>query len=215
MEIKFTKMHGCANDYIYVNCFDTVIENPNELSMKMSPRHFSVGSDGLVLICPSNVADAKMRMFNLDGSEGKMCGNAIRCIGKYLYDNNIVKKEKIDIETLSGIKHLSLNVKNGKVDTVRVDMGIADIIAKNIPVISSKEKVIDEPVLIGNKEYKITCVSMGNPHAITYVNDTKSIKIEEIGPLFEKNEIFPENVNTEFIKVIDRNTLDMRVWERG
>ena len=215
MEIKFTKMHGCGNDYIYVNCFDGELPHPEKISAEMSPRHSSVGSDGLIMVCRSDVADAKMRMFNLDGSEGKMCGNGIRCVGKFVHDYGLSDKTELDIETLSGIKHLSLHLKDGKVDTVTVDMGKADIIAKNIPVVAKTETVINSPVRIGGKEYKITCVSMGNPHAVTFTGGTDTLEIEKIGPKFEFDPMFPERVNTEFAEIIDKSTIKMRVWERG
>ena len=213
--MEFVKMEGCGNDYVYVNGFNTKIDNPNELSKIVSDRHFGIGSDGLIVINPSEVADFKMSMYNADGSEGKMCGNGIRCVAKYVYDYKMIDKEVITVETLAGIKTLKLNVENGKVKTVRVNMGSRIINAKDVPVISDKEKVINEPVVIDGKEYGITCVSMGNPHAITFVDDTDSLKIEKIGPGFEKNEIFPDRVNTEFIQIIDRKTIKMRVWERG
>lgn len=213
--MEFVKMEGCGNDYVYVNGFNTKIDNPNELSKIVSDRHFGIGSDGLIVINPSEVADFKMSMYNADGSEGKMCGNGIRCVAKYVYDYKMIDKEVITVETLAGIKTLKLNVENGKVKTVRVNMGSPIIKAKEVPVISDKEKVINEPVVIDGKEYGITCVSMGNPHAITFVDDTDSLKIEKIGPGFEKNEIFPDRVNTEFIQIIDRKTIKMRVWERG
>ena len=213
--MEFVKMEGCGNDYVYVNGFNTKIDNPNELSKSVSDRHFGIGSDGLIVINPSEVADFKMSMYNADGSEGKMCGNGIRCVAKYVYDYKMIDKEVITVETLAGIKTLKLNVENGKVKTVRVNMGSPIINAKDVPVISDKEKVINEPVVIDGKEYGITCVSMGNPHAITFVDDTDSLKIEKIGPGFEKNEIFPDRVNTEFIQIIDRKTIKMRVWERG
>lgn len=215
MEIKFTKMHGCGNDYIYVNCFDGELPDPEKISAEMSPRHSSVGSDGLIMVCRSDVADAKMRMFNLDGSEGKMCGNGIRCVGKFVHDYGLSDKTELDIETLSGIKHLSLHLKDGKVDTVTVDMGKADIIAENIPVVAKTETVINSPVRIGGIEYKITCVSMGNPHAVTLVDSTDTLEIEKIGPKFEFDPMFPERVNTEFAEIIDKSTIKMRVWERG
>ena len=214
MEIKFTKMHGCGNDYIYINCFNLEIKNPNKLSEIMSPRHFSVGADGVVLILKSNIADAKMRMFNLDGSEGKMCGNAIRCIGKYLYDNKLVNKTEISIETLSGIKYLKLNVSNNMVDKVSVDMGYASFEPKNIPLLKDKE-MINEDCFINDSNYKITAVSMGNPHAVIYLDEIENLELEKIGPIFENNKLFPERVNTEFIKIVDKNHLEMRVWERG
>lgn len=213
--MEFVKMEGCGNDYVYVNGFNTKIDNPNELSKIVSDRHFGIGSDGLIVINPSEVADFKMSMYNADGSEGKMCGNGIRCVAKYVYDYKMIDKEVITVETLAGIKTLKLNVENGKVKTVRVNMGSPIINAKDVPVISDKEKAINEPVVIDGKEYGITCVSMGNPHAITFVDDTDSLKIEKIGPGFEKNEIFPDRVNTEFIQIIDRKTIKMRVWERG
>ena len=213
--MEFVKMEGCGNDYVYVNGFNTKIDNPNELSKIVSDRHFGIGSDGLIVINPSEVADFKMSMYNADGSEGKMCGNGIRCVAKYVYDYKMIDKEVITVETLAGIKTLKLNVENGKVKTVRVNMGSPIINAKDVPVISDKEKVINEPVVIDGKEYGITCVSMGNPHAITFVDDTDSLKIEKIGPGFEKNEIFSDRVNTEFIQIIDRKTIKMRVWERG
>ena len=213
--MEFVKMEGCGNDYVYVNGFNTKIDNPNELSKIVSDRHFGIGSDGLIVINPSEVADFKMSMYNADGSEGKMCGNGIRCVAKYVYDYKMIDKEVITVETLAGIKTLKLNVENGKVKTVRVNMGSPIINAKDVPVISDKENVINEPVVIDGKEYGITCVSMGNPHAITFVDDTDSLKIEKIGPGFEKNEIFPDRVNTEFIQIIDRKTIKMRVWERG
>ena len=215
MNINFTKMHGIGNDYIYVNCLDQELSNPNDIAIKMSARHFSVGSDGLVMICKSNIADAKMRMFNADGSEGKMCGNAIRCIGKYLYDNKIVNKKNITIETLSGIKYLELFLnEKGLVDTVSVDMGIASFEPNEIPVVSNS-LVIDKECVINNECYKITAVSMGNPHCVIYVDDPYQMDLEKQGHYFENNVLFPERVNTEFVKYISKNHLQMRVWERG
>lgn len=213
--IEFTKMHGIGNDYIYINCFEKELENPGKLSIEMSKRHFSVGADGIVMICRSEIADAKMRMFNADGSEGKMCGNAIRCVGKYLYDNGMTDKTKLDIETLSGIKHLDLNVIDGKVASVKVDMGKASLVPSDIPVLTDKERFVDEPLTICDKECRLTAVSMGNPHVVTYLDDIKSLDLENIGPHFENCPRFPERVNTEFVRVIDEKTLDMRVWERG
>ncbi|MGM9971888.1 MAG: diaminopimelate epimerase [Anaeroplasmataceae bacterium] len=215
MNINFTKMHGIGNDYIYVNCLEGELPNPEDIAIKMSARHFSVGSDGLVMICKSDVADAKMRMFNADGSEGKMCGNAIRCIGKYLYDNRIVNKKKISVETLSGIKYLELSLnEKGLVDTVSVDMGIASFDPKVIPVVSDGP-VIDKPCIIDNSVYSITAVSMGNPHCVIYVDNPYAMDLEKKGSYFENNELFPERVNTEFVKYIKENHLQMRVWERG
>lgn len=213
--MEFTKMEGCGNDYVYVNGFTNKIKNPNKVSEFVSNRNFGIGSDGLIMVNPSDKADFRMNMYNADGSEGKMCGNGIRCVAKYVYDNQMTDKTTITVETLSGIKTLVLNVEDGKVKTVRVDMGSPILKAKDVPVISEKEQVIDEPIMIDNKEYKITCVSMGNPHAITFIDDTDSLDIESIGPKFEKNEIFPDRINTEFIQIVDRNTIKMRVWERG
>lgn len=213
--MEFTKMHGCGNDYVYVNGFTNKIENPNKLSEIVSNRNFGIGSDGLIVINPSDVADFKMSMYNADGSEGKMCGNGIRCVAKYVYDNKMTDKTTITVETLSGIKTLVLNVEDEKVKTVRVNMGTPILKSKDVPVVSDKEQVIDEPIKVNDKEYRITCVSMGNPHAVTFIDDTDSLEIEKIGPLFENNEIFPDRVNTEFIKVVDRNNIKMRVWERG
>lgn len=214
--MKFTKMHGIGNDYIYFNCLEKEIENPEELSIKLSDRHFGVGGDGIVLILPSDKADFRMRMFNADGSEGKMCGNATRCIGKYVYDKGITDKKEITLETLSGIKTLKLcvNEKN-KVESVEVNMGEAILKASEIPVKSDKEKVINERIKIADSEYNITCVSMGNPHCVVYMDEIDKLDLEKLGPKFENDSIFPERVNTEFIKVIDENTLKMRVWERG
>ena len=213
--MKFTKMHGIGNNYVYVNCFKETVEHPSEMAIKVSDRHFGIGSDGLILIKPSEVADGKMEMYNADGSQGAMCGNGIRCVAKYMYDYGITDKTSISVETKSGIKYLDLTIKDGKVDTVKVNMGTPILKAVDIPVRSEKEKVIDEPVMVDGKEWKITCVSMGNPHAITYIDDVKNLEIEKIGPKFENHEIFPDRVNTEFVRVIDRNTVEMRVWERG
>ena len=214
--MKFTKMHGIGNDYIYFNCLEKEIENPEELSIKLSDRHFGVGGDGIVLILPSDKADFRMRMFNADGSEGKMCGNATRCIGKYVYEKGITDKKEITLETLSGIKTLKLSVnEENKVESVEVNMGEAILKASEIPVKFDKEKVINERVKIADSEYNITCVSMGNPHCVVYMDEIDDLDLEKLGPKFENDSIFPERVNTEFIKVIDENTLKMRVWERG
>jgi len=214
MRVNFTKMHGCGNDYIYINCFDQKIDNPSMLAIEMSERHFSVGSDGIVLIERSKTCDAKMRMFNADGSEGKMCGNAIRCIGKYLYDNQIVFKKEITIETLSGVKKLELFVDNGKVQKVSVNMGRASFKPEDIPTTLDHE-MINEECIVKKTPYNMTAVSMGNPHAVIYQDHISSIDLVKCGPYFENNSIFPERVNTEFVKVIDKNHLKMRVWERG
>ncbi len=208
-------MHGIGNDYVYVNCFEETVEDPVQTAILVSDRHFGIGSDGLILIKPSDVADGKMEMYNADGSQGAMCGNGIRCVAKYMYDYGITDKTSISVETKSGIKYLELTVKDGKVDTVRVNMGSPILVPSEIPVVSDQERVIDQPVEVGGKEWKITCVSMGNPHAITYMDDVKNLEIEKIGPLFENHAIFPDRVNTEFVHVLDRHTVEMRVWERG
>lgn len=213
--MKFTKMEGCGNDYVYVNGFEYKIENPNDVAIKVSNRNFGIGSDGLIIVNPSDIADFRMNMYNLDGSEGKMCGNGIRCVAKFVYDYNMTDKTTITVETLAGIKTLDLNIKDGVVDTVKVDMGAPIIKAVDVPVLSDKAYVINESLMIDNEEYEITCVSMGNPHCITFVDNTDNIEIESIGPKFENHEIFPDRVNTEFIEVVDRNTIKMRVWERG
>ena len=213
--MKFTKMQGCGNDYVYVNCFEEKIENPSELAKKVSNRNFGIGSDGLILICPSEVADVQMVMYNADGSQSQMCGNGIRCVGKYAYDYGIVTKEVITVETLAGIKTLQFEIKNNKVERVTVDMGVPVIAAKEVPVVAEEETVIAAPIRVRGTEYEITCVSMGNPHAVTFVEDTKAIDIETIGPEFEHHPMFPERVNTEFIQVISESEINMRVWERG
>lgn len=214
-KIKFTKMHGIGNDYIYINCFEQKIENPNELAIKMSPRRFSVGADGVILICPSDVADAKMRMFNLDGSEGKMCGNGIRCVGKYIYDNNIAHQSVVTVETLSGIKTLEIADKCGKAETITVDMGTPELTPSKIPAVAEGNAIINQPITVAGRQYRITAVSMGNPHAVVFCDEIDSLNLEKIGPDFEHHAMFPEQVNTEFIRVINKNTLQMRVWERG
>ena len=213
--MEFTKMQGCGNDYVYVNGFENKIDNPNKLSEIVSDRHFGIGSDGLIVINPSEKADFKMSMYNADGSEGKMCGNGIRCVAKYVYDNKMTDKTTITVETLSGIKTLELNVKNDKVETVKVNMGTPILLPKDVPVVSDKDKVVDEPIVIDDKEYRITCVSMGNPHAVTFVDDIDSLPLEQLGPHFEKHEAFPDRVNTEFVQVLNRKEVKMRVWERG
>ncbi|MEN8907500.1 MAG: diaminopimelate epimerase [Clostridiales bacterium] len=214
--MKFTKMQGIGNDYIYVNCFDEKIDNPSELSIKLSNRNFGIGSDGLVLIMPSQNADFKMRMFNSDGSESEMCGNAIRCVGKYVFDNKLTTNTKISIETLAGLKYLMLIVESGFVTKVRVDMGVPILESNMIPIIFDKERFISEEILINKKNYKFTGVSVGNPHVVTYTDQNlKDIMIEKVGPEVEYNKIFPNKTNVEFVRVLDRKTLEMRVWERG
>ncbi len=210
---KFVKMQGAGNDYIYFDCFEGEPEDIPALAVRLSDRHKGIGGDGLVLICRSDAADAKMRMFNADGSEGNMCGNAIRCVGKYLYDENVCRKEELSVETKSGIKYLRLYTENGKVRRVRVDMGKADFDPKSLPVLLEGEAV-DRPVKIAGGLHRITCVSMGNPHCVLF-EDPDGADLERIGPLFENDPLFPERVNTEFVKVIGKNALKMRVWERG
>ena len=212
--MKFAKMQGCGNDYIYVDCFKETVENPQETAIKISDRHFGVGSDGLILIYPSKVADFKMTMYNADGSEGKMCGNGIRCVAKYVYDFGLTDKTELKIETLSGIKTLKLNIKDKKVDTVQVDMGSPILVPEQIPVKFEGEIMVDEAVAVNGLEYHLTCVSMGNPHAVVFVDNIKILNLEKIGPDFEQHKIFPDKVNTEFIHIIDKNTIEMRVWER-
>lgn len=213
--MKFTKMHGLGNDYIYVDAISQKIENPNEISKFVSDRHFGIGSDGLVLILPSDKADFKMRMFNSDGSEAEMCGNAIRCVGKFVYDKKMTDKSTITIETLAGIKVLEMTIENGKVVLVKVDMGEPILKAEEIPVLSKKHPVIDEKITAKDYCYNFTCVSMGNPHAITYIENVDEFPLEKIGPLFEIHEKFPRKTNVEFVELIDKNTVKMRVWERG
>lgn len=219
MKLNFTKMHGTGNDYIYFSTFDQRIDNPEALSVRLSDRHFGIGGDGIILVCPSDKADAKMRIFNLDGSEGKMCGNGIRCVGKFLYDHGMVdikKKDMLDIETLSGIKHLKAYTLDGEVKSLRVDMGKAILDPEEIPAKMDKDKIVNEPYTIDGEEYNITCVSMGNPHCVVFIKgDIDNLELDKIGPKFENDKLFPERVNTEFVKVLDDHTIKMRVWERG
>jgi carbamoyl-phosphate synthase large subunit len=215
MRLEFTKMQGAGNDYIYINCLEREINCPESLSVVLSDRHFGIGGDGVVLICKSETADAKMRMFNLDGSEGQMCGNAIRCVAKYLYDNHIVAKDIMTIDTLSGIKELHLSTRGGLVSSARVNMGKAELTPARIPVNLPGTAIIDRPVDIGGETYRVTCVSMGNPHAVVFQDEVDGLILEHIGPVFENHPLFPERTNTEFVKVIDGTTLKMRVWERG
>lgn len=213
--MKFTKMHGIGNDYVYVNCLEEKVEDPYKIARFVSDRHFGIGSDGLILIKPSDIADFEMDMYNSDGSRGAMCGNGIRCVAKYVYDYGLTDQTQISIATGSGIKYLDLTVKDGKAVLVKVNMGAPDTAAKNIPIVSEKEQVIDEPIVVDGKEYRMTGVSMGNPHAVVYVDDVKGLDIEKIGPGFENHEVFPDRVNTEFCRVLDESTVEMRVWERG
>lgn len=213
--MKFTKMQGIGNDYVYVNCFEETVKDPAAVARYVSDRHFGIGSDGLILIKPSDIADCEMDMYNLDGSQGAMCGNGIRCVAKYVYDYGIVKKENISVSTKSGIKYLDLTVRDGKVALVRVNMGSPVLTASQIPVVSSTEEMINAPLKVNRETYYITAVSMGNPHAIVYMTDVDHLDIGEIGPYFENHMAFPDRVNTEFVEVLDDHTLKMRVWERG
>ena len=216
--MRFTKMHGLGNDYIYVDGSKEHIENPSDLAVSLSDRHFGVGADGLILINPSKVADFEMEMYNADGSRGEMCGNGIRCVGKYVYDNGLTDKTEVSIETLAGIKYLGLGVEDGKVTQVRGDMGKPILEADKIPVegeVVKDNRVIKGPIRVLDKDYSMTCVSMGNPHAVVCVEDVEHFDIEHMGPAFENHPSFPRRINTEFIRVIDRKNIEMRVWERG
>jgi len=215
VKMKFTKMHGIGNDYIYFNGFEYDIKDPGALSVKLSDRHKSIGGDGIVLIMPSKTADFRMRMFNIDGSEGKMCGNATRCIGKYVYDKHMTTKENITLETLSGIKKLFLHLKDGKVDTVTVDMGKASFRRDDVPFVFEKEELIDEELTIAGMKKRCTAVSMGNPHNVIFGEDVDNLDLDKIGPAFENAAYFPERVNTEFVEILSPVELKMRVWERG
>ena len=213
--MKFTKMQGLGNDYVYVNCMEQMVEDAAETARRVSDRHFGIGSDGLILICPSDKADFEMRMYNADGSRGEMCGNGIRCVGKYVYDYGLTDKTSLSVETLGGIKHLFLEVDDGKVSLVKVDMGPAILEPEKIPVTAEGSRVVDEPLQVDGKTFRMTCVSMGNPHAVIYVDDVQGMDLEKTGPSFENHERFPNRINTEFAHVLDRNTVEMRVWERG
>ena len=213
--MKFTKMQGIGNDYVYVNCFEETIADPSAVARFVSDRHFGIGSDGLILVKPSDVADCELDMYNLDGSQGAMCGNGIRCVAKFAYDHGLDRKKNITVNTKSGIKYLDLDIKDGKVSSVKVNMGSPILTAKMIPVVSDKEQVINQPLDVNGTVWNITAVSMGNPHAVTYMEDVNSLDIEKVGPMFENHINFPDRINTEFVKVIDRRTLQMRVWERG
>ena len=209
-------MQGLGNDYVYVNCLQEKIENPPELAKKISDRHFGVGSDGLIMINPSEKADFEMEMYNADGSRGEMCGNGIRCVAKYVYDYGLTNQTSISVETLGGIKYLDLTVEDGKVKLVKVDMGQPELAPEKVPVVADGDRAVDEPILVEGKEYRMTCVSMGNPHAVVFVDgDVRELPLESMGPCFENHERFPNRVNTEFVRVLDRHTAQMRVWERG
>ena len=213
--MRFTKMHGIGNDYIYINCFEERVEDPGALSVRMSRPHFGVGSDGLILICPSDVADFAMRMYNSDGSESEMCGNGIRCLGRYVYERGLTKKTSFTVMTGGGLKQLELKVSGGKVQSVRVDMGSPVLTPELIPTTLTGEMVMGAALHVGGANYKVHCVSMGNPHCVVFVKDPDTVDLPELGPLFEHHEAFPRRTNTEFVQVISRNHLRMRVWERG
>lgn len=213
--MKFTKMEGLGNDYVYINCFQEKVENLGELAIRYSNRHFGIGSDGVILIKPSEIADFCMDMYNADGSRSEMCGNGIRCVGKYVYDYGLTDKTEISVETLAGIKYLKLILKDGKVDLVTVDMGEPELQADKIPVALRLDEVIDQPIQVGNTVYQMTCVSMGNPHAVVFVDAVDKFPLETVGPLFEHHVMFPNRVNAEFIEVLNRKEVNMRVWERG
>jgi len=212
---SFVKMHGCGNDYVYFDCFETELPEPESLARRFSDRHKGIGSDGVVLILPSEKADAKMRMFNADGSESGMCGNAIRCVGKYLYESGRAVKPQLEIETLSGIKILELVIIDGVVNSARVDMGAASLKPEEIPVQLVGESIIGRSVNIDGQRYEITCVNMGNPHAVTFHDDIDHFDLPVIGPLIECAKIFPQRVNFEVAHIVSRNNIRMRVWERG
>ena len=213
--MKFTKMHGCGNDYVYVNLFEEQIGDPAKVSIAVSDRHFGIGSDGLITIGPSEIADFRMRIYNADGSEAEMCGNGIRCVAKYVYDHKLTDKTEITVETGAGVKTLQLTVEDDKVTLVRVDMGEPILTPDEIPVVADGNRVVDEPIVVDDKEWRMTCVSMGNPHAVVFVDDVAHFELEKYGPLFENHVRFPKRTNTEFVQIVSRNEAIMRVWERG
>lgn len=213
--MRFTKMHGAGNDYIYVSCFDEKVDDPEDLARRVSDRHFGIGADGLVLIEPSDTADFKMDIYNADGSRAKMCGNATRCVAKYVYDHQMTRQSEITLETLSGIKHIRMFIEGGVVTAATVNMGAPEFDPAKIPVLAAGEDAVGITVPAGDAVYTATCVSMGNPHCVVFVRDTEAVDIEKTGPLFEHNALFPDRVNTEFIQIVDGRTLKMRVWERG
>ena len=213
--MKFTKMHGCGNDYVYVNGFTEKVADKPKAVVALSDRHFGIGSDGVIFINPSQQADFEMEMYNADGTRAEMCGNGIRCVGKYVYDHGMTDKTSITVESFGKVKYLDLTVENGKVVKVKVNMGKPELTAKDVPVVSVHEQVIDEEIIVKEKSYRMTCVSMGNPHAVVFMDDVEHLAIEEIGPYFENHERFPNRTNTEFVQVIDDSNVKMRVWERG
>ena len=213
--MRFTKMHGIGNDYVYVDCTRERLLHPERIAQVVSDRCRGIGSDGLILICPSARADFRMEMYNADGSEGKMCGNGIRCVAKYVYDRGLTDKTRLRVETLSGVKTLELTVAKGRVEQVQVNMGIPILRPEEIPAVGGGDRLVGEPISVGGNTYAMTCVSMGNPHAVVFLEDVEGLELERIGPLFEKHERFPQRVNTEFARVLDRESIRMRVWERG
>lgn len=213
--MKFTKMQGAGNDYIYINCFAENVPDPESLAVRLSDRHFGVGGDGIILICPSDSADIRMQMYNADGSDGKMCGNGIRCVAKYAYERELVSKTEFTVETGAGIKTLFLTVENDIVKTVRVDMGIPSFECADIPVNAEMDEFIDMPIEVLGRSFDVTCVSVGNPHAVIFVDDVLKTNVEQLGPVIEAHPMFPERVNVEFVEAVDEKTLKMRVWERG
>jgi diaminopimelate epimerase len=208
-------MQGIGNDYVYVNCFEENVENPSELAIKISNRHFGIGSDGLILIMPSKVADAKMRIFNADGSEAQMCGNGIRCVAKYLYTSGLKKSDRMIIETSAGLKTIELTVKNNNVSLVKVEMGKPKLLRHDIPMIGENTKVINEPVQLNDSVLKVTCVSMGNPHCIIFVDNVDSVDLNVTGKEIENHKLFPERINAHFVQIVSTNEIKMRTWERG
>lgn len=213
--MKFTKMQGLGNDYVYVNCLEETIDNPREMAIKVSNRHFGIGSDGLILIKPSDKADFFMEMYNADGSQSEMCGNGIRCVGKYVYDFGLTAQTEVAIDTLAGIKYLTLHIKDQKVETVTVDMGEPILTPHEIPVASEGEMFVNQPIEVLGNTYYMTGVSMGNPHGVIFVENTEQFPVHEVGELLEVHEIFPRRANIEFVEVLDKQTANMRVWERG
>ena len=213
--MKFTKMHGLGNDYVYVNCFEEQVENPAETARLVSDRHTGIGSDGLILICPSEVADFQMVMYNADGSRAQMCGNGIRCVGRYVHDRGLTDKTTLTVETLGGIKTLQLHLEDGKAVSVTVDMGEPVLEPARIPVLAAGDRVVNLPLEAAGQTWQVTCVSMGNPHAVVFVDDPAALPLEQLGPQFENHPLFPERINTEFVRVDSPEELTMRVWERG
>lgn len=213
--MKFTKMHGCGNDYVYVDGFTEQIQDKPAFARAVSDRHFGIGSDGAIFINRSKEADFEMEMYNADGTRGEMCGNGIRCVAKFVYDKGLTDKKKISVVSFGKVKYLDLNVEKGKVKSVKVNMGAPVLRAADVPVKSVMEQSVDEPIIAGGKEYRMTCVSMGNPHTVVFVKNLADLDIAAVGPLFENHEVFPNRTNTEFVEIVDRNRVNMRVWERG